>query len=334
MPNRDFAGYLASLRSGKFKTLWPAQQHILTAYERDYCQTPNVGIELPTGAGKTLIALLIAGTWLESSRKAVILSANKTLARQMRDEAGELGLPVAYMEGRGEDIPARRRRAYQRARQIGIMNYWVYFNQNPVVDPADLVVMDDAHLAEHCLHSLYSVMITRTAHEDLFNQLIPELRDRFPEYAVLADAADPSTAPDTPAELLSFIDHVAMVDRFKELVDSSSCLDSDVDLRFRWKRLRPRIHTANLYMGREALWLRPYVYPLIDEEQYKLASQVLYLSATIGDPGDLSRRLGAGPIEKIPVPLQFADRSSGRRLIVMNRTSDDSDIPIRYSVTG
>ena len=135
MANRDFTHYLASLQSVKFRSLWPAQEHILRDYAERYAQKPNVGVELPTGAGKTLIALLIAGTWLESNRKAVILSANKTLARQMRDEAGELGLPVAYMEGRGEDIPAPRRRAYQRARQIGIMNYWVYFNQNPVVDP-------------------------------------------------------------------------------------------------------------------------------------------------------------------------------------------------------
>ena len=174
-------------------------------------------------------------------------------------------------------------------------------------------------------------MITRRGHEDLFKQLIAELHERFPEYAVLADAADDDAPPGTPAELLSFIDHAAVVGRLKEIVDSSSSLASDVDLKFRWARMRPRIHTANLYIGHDALWFRPYVYPLVDDEQYKSAEQLLYMSATIGDPGDLSRRLGVGPIEKIPVPSQFADRSSGRRLIVMNRTSDDSDIPRRMS---
>lgn len=331
MASRDFAGDLKSLRSGKFSGLWPAQEHILKVYDEQYSQEPSVGIELPTGAGKTLIALLIARTWIESEKKVVILSANKTLARQMRDEAQRLRLQVAYMEGRGEDIPVQSKRAYQRARKIGIMNYWVYFNQNPVVDPADLVVMDDAHLAEHCLHSLYSVMITRKNHKDLFQQLIAELYERFPEYAVLADAANENTAPDTPAELLSFIDHATVIDRIKEIVDSSSCRESDEDLKFRWKRLRRHVHTANLYIGRDALWLRPYIYPLIDNGQYASAKQVLYMSATIGDPGDLSRRLGVRPIKKIPIPSKFSDRSSGRRLIVMNRTNDDSAIPSRMN---
>ena len=325
--DHDFEQYLGDLNSEKFQSLWPAQKHILGSYGTKFLDAKDVGIELPTGAGKTLIALLIGGKWLESRKKVVILSANKTLARQMSAEAEELGLPVAYMEGRGEDIPAARRRSYQRAKAIGIMNYWVYFNQNPVVDPADLVVMDDAHLAEHCLDSLYSVMISRKDHQDLFERLVWELHERFPDYTLLADAVAYDVPPDTSAELLSFIDHAEFVDRLKENVDTSPLLQSDTDLSFRWDRLRSQIHSANFYIGRDVLWLRPYVYPLIENEYYRNTTQVLYMSATIGDPGDLARRLGARPIQKIQVPAQFADSSSGRRLIVMNKTNDDSNIP-------
>lgn len=325
----NFARYLETLGSTKFQHLWPAQKHILDAYHAEFMDTKDVGIELPTGAGKTLIALLIGGKWLNSGKKVVILSANKTLARQMRDEAEVLGLPVAYMEGRGEDISAASRRSYQRARAIGIMNYWVYFNQNPVVDPSDLVVMDDAHLAEHCLDSLYSVMISRKDHKHLFEQLIRELHSRFPDYSVLADAVADDVPPNTSAELLSFIDHAATVARLKEIIDASPLLSLDNDLKFRWHRLRARIHLMNFYIGAEALWFRPYIYPLISNEQYRDTEQAIYMSATIGDPGDLARRLGTRSIRKIQVPVEFADRSSGRRLVVMNRTNDDADIPYR-----
>ena len=331
MIKRDFSQYLTSLESKKFGELWAAQRHVLDNYASCHSEERDLAIELPTGAGKTLIALLIAGAWLNSNKRAVILSANKTLSRQMREEAHELRLPVAYMEGRGEDIPVSQRRAYQRARKIGIMNYWVYFNQNPVVDPAHLVVMDDAHLAEHCMHSLYSVMITRRNHEQLFEQLVAELRDRFPEYAALTAIADDGPPADTSAELLSFVDHETVIGRLTEIINSSPLLESDTDLRFRWMRLRSRAHTANLYIGGDTLWLRPYIYPLIDNDQYENATQVIYMSATVGDPGDLSRRLGVRPITRLQVPSRFSDTSSGRRLIVMNSTNDDSDIPIRMS---
>jgi len=156
---------------------------------------------------------------------------------------------------------------------------------------------------------------------------------RFPDYAVLADALSDELPPaPITAELISFIDHIETAGRLREIIDASDQLKMDADLRFRWSRLRPKILQANLYVSREAVWLRPYVYPLITNEYYENAQQVLYMSATVGDPGDLSRRLGVRPIEKIPIPPEYADRTSGRRLIIMNRTNDESDIPERMDL--
>jgi superfamily II DNA or RNA helicase len=140
---------------------------MLEAYN-EFLAKSDIGIELPTGAGKTLIALLICELWRRENKKVAVLSANKTLARQMVLEAAALGVPAVLMEGPGRDIPGADKRAYHRANSIAVMNYWAYFNQRPVLDPADLLVMDDAHLAEHCLNSLYSVEINKHDHEALF----------------------------------------------------------------------------------------------------------------------------------------------------------------------
>jgi len=329
MMSRDYVQYLVDLRSAKFLKLRDAQEHVLSEYARNFPNTRDLAVELPTGAGKTLIALLIASAWLAEGRKVAILSANKTLARQMAAEGRDLKVPVAYMEGRGVDIPIAERRTYQRGQSVGIMNYWVYFNQNPVVDPADLLVMDDAHLAEHCLHSLYSVEISRHRHPELFEMIASELLSRFPEYAVLADAVSDQAPTGAPAELLSFIDQEVVWDRLREILDSRSAAGPDMDLRFRWQRLRQTGRTANLYMSRDSLWLRPYIYPLIGNPHYAEVEQAIYMSATIGDPSDLARRLGVRSITKIPVPKELANATPGRRLIVSNRTNDDEDIPKR-----
>ena len=52
------------------------------------------------------------------------------------------------------------------------------------------------------------------------------------------------------------------------------------------------------------------------------------MSATIGEPRDLCRRLGLTRVVKIPVPDKFAETTSGRRLVVINKMEDE-DIPAR-----
>ena len=327
----DFGRYLRSLDSSKFRVLWPTQVSTLSEYADFHLETPHVGIELPTGSGKTLISLLIAGHWLSNRRKVAVLSANKTLARQMRKEAQELGVSAVYMEGRGADIKQADIRRYNRARAIAVMNYWVYFNQNPVVDPGDLVIMDDAHLAEHCLHSLYSVEITRTKHRKLFEAIYQEIHARFPDYSLVADALVGEDETRKAPELLSFIDQVEVSSRIQELIDSSEALASDLDFVFRWRRLREKFNTCNLYLGHGSIWLRPYIYPLTNNDHYSTAQQVIYLSATLGEPADLARRLGVRKMEKIGAGRSAEPAMSGRRLIVMNQTDDKQNIPARMS---
>src|SRR5262249_50394909 len=151
---------------------------------------------------------------------------------------------------------------------------------------------------------------------------------RFPEYSILADAMAGHVSLAGAPELLSFIDQVDATDRIREIIDSSAALQTDTDLRFRWRRIRDSLREANIYLSLNSIWIRPYIYPLISNFNYSEAQQRLYLSATVGDSGDLSRRLGVRSITKVPVPPEYAEKTSGRRLIVMNRI-EDSDIPRR-----
>ena len=310
--------FLSSFNSQKFQDLRPAQAKVLDTYAKGFKRSKDVAVELPTGAGKTLIALLIAEEARQQNRKVAILSGNKTLAHQLRREADELGIPVVLMEGRGSDIPSSDKRRYHRSLSIAIMNYWVYFNQGPAIEPADLLIMDDAHLAEHSLDSLFSAEITRFDHLGLFNTLVEELSQRLPEYSVLSDSLNEEYDGISPPELLSFIDQAALATRIKEIVDSSDAIEGRTDLSYRWNRIRDRLNEVNIYFSRDSIWMRPYIFPLLSNRYYSNASQIMYMSATIGDTGDLARRLGVRKIDKIVVDLENTSLSTGRRLLIMN----------------
>jgi hypothetical protein len=80
----DYAAYLSTFNSEKFKSLWPAQAHVLGRYDQHVTQA-DLGVELPTGAGKTLITLLIAEAWRSTGAKvAVALGEQDTCSTDAR----------------------------------------------------------------------------------------------------------------------------------------------------------------------------------------------------------------------------------------------------------
>src|SRR5262245_35098292 len=57
---RELFDSLPRTKDSKVKDLWGHQEEVLSMFETNALDKAMVGIELPTGAGKSLIALLIA----------------------------------------------------------------------------------------------------------------------------------------------------------------------------------------------------------------------------------------------------------------------------------
>ena len=72
------------------------------------------------------------------------------------------------------------------------MNYWTYFNSNPKVEPADLVVFDDAHLAEQPLTGMFAIRIDRRTQGSLYERLCDLVlahTDLYPSIELMAKGA-------------------------------------------------------------------------------------------------------------------------------------------------
>jgi len=78
----DFEARLEAFGSVTFKQLRPGQRQVLASYAADHLDTSDLAIEMPTGEGNTLVALLIADLALDQGRSVAYLTGTRQLAER------------------------------------------------------------------------------------------------------------------------------------------------------------------------------------------------------------------------------------------------------------
>ena len=124
-------------RGREIKHLWAQQADLLRAYHQKHLDASDVAIELPTGAGKTLVGLLIA-EWRRRahSERIAYLCPTRQLARQVHEQAKGYGIQTRVLIGKQRDYPPQDFNDYQTNRAIAVTTYSAIFNVNPRIDDA------------------------------------------------------------------------------------------------------------------------------------------------------------------------------------------------------
>ncbi|MCQ3804434.1 MAG: hypothetical protein KTV45_10070 [Acidimicrobiia bacterium] len=315
----DFGDRLKRFQSAKLHTLRRGQQLVLEGYADCHLDTRDLAIEMPTGEGKTLVALLIADYALDQRFAVAYLTGTRQLADHVAAEAATLGLDA--MQFAGGSYGGSALKNYHDAQAVGIMNYWVYFNTRPVPQPADLVIFDDAHLAEQPLTGLHMLRIPRVRGDtgDLYESLCDLILARTNAYGNLRAMRDGTAPPDTPPELLAFNDWSAVARLSEALIDNSS-FSSHGPARFAWREVRSQLSRCGVLISPSCVEIRPYHPPTTLNKWYTKARQRIYLSATLGSMDDLQRRTGGYPITRL-IPASPLPRSTtGERRFILNPT--------------
>jgi len=86
-----------------------------------------------------------------------------------------------------------------------------------------------------------------------------------------------------------------------------------------WTQLEPHLDApVETLIGPAQIEIRPYPSADAARAWVRQLPQRVYMSATIGQPGDLQRRLGTRQIVTLATPAGPTDHSTGRRTFAIN----------------
>ena len=294
--------------------LWSHQVDQLREYHRDHLNDDDVALELPTGSGKTLVGLLIAEWRRRKYQQRVVYACpTKQLAIQVAEAAARQGIKAHALIDSHNDWDARHLMAYTKAQAIAVTTYSHIFNMNSQFKNAKTLLFDDAHAAEGYVADAWAVEAKRgsSVYHDLFDafgdSLDPHLSARMTgEGLDTASAGEVRLLPqraihDGLAEIISVLD--AGLEKF-----SSAW--------WRFQMVREHLSSCLFFVSRSNWYIRPMIPPTFEHGAFTDPVQRVYLSATLGEAGELERAFGRTAIARIAAPEAWERTGSGRRFFV------------------
>lgn len=311
----------------KFPDVLPHQQSIMQRYANEAESLSDVALQLPTGSGKTLVGLLIA-EWRRRkyNEKIVYLCPTKQLVNQVVEQAeGKYGLTVIGFTGSKNNYEPSSVAKYRQGMAIAITTYSSVFNTNPFFEDPDIIIIDDAHAAENYISKLWSLEIELSndkhsiVHAALCSLLQPYIDGT--SYSRLTgrwnNPSDTAWVDKLPTPIFA-----QLKDSLVELLDQYT---ENTELFFPWSMLRSHLQACHLYISSKGFLLRPLLPPTWTHTPFDNAKQRIYMSATLGEGGDLERLVGRKNIRRLAIPEGWDTQGVGRRFFIFPSLSLSDD---------
>jgi hypothetical protein len=311
----------------KFPDVLPHQQAMMQRYAAEAENVSDVALQLPTGSGKTLVGLLIA-EWRrrKNKEKIVYLCPTRQLVHQAVTQAEKkYGLAVVGFTGSQRNYSAADKAKYNQADNVAITTYSSLFNTNPYFSDADVIIVDDAHAAENYVAKLWTLSINRLEHSHTaLHEVVSSL---LQPYIDSTSYTRMTGGWDSPSDL-SWVDKIptpVLLEVHDELVGVLDAYTKNTELQYPWSMLRNNLRSCHIYLSFSEIVIRPIIAPTWNLSAFNNPKQRIYMSATLGEGGDLERLMGRKSIHRLPVPDGWDLQGVGRRFFMFPSLSLDYD---------
>ena len=293
--------------------LWRGQNDALIGWHRAR-NKKDVLISLNTGAGKTIVGLLIAQSLVnEGLDNVVYVCSTIDLVRQTSKEATDVGIEhTTRIQGRySNDL-------FETGEAFCITTYSAIFNGLSSICNyhfPQAVVFDDAHVAESQIRNQFTICVDGQEEPNLFNEMKELFRPHFKELGISEkfnesiDASQFETAFVAPSGLQERTERMLAIFRAHEVEHNDS-------LKYQFAWLKDRLNCCSAVFGRGRLELSPPFLPSLALKIFGRDTRRIYLSATLQSNIEFIRAFGRKP-DEIIVPSN--DAGNGERLILDDR---------------
>lgn len=291
----DIFNELEKIPGSEIEGLWPHQEETLKKYFGTLKDKRNVAIELPTGSGKSLIALLIAEMWRRDSKRVIILASSKALADDLGTKADAIGIPNVIITGKkgltlDESFErGRSLRKYKRNLSICIMNYWAYLYAKDIQLP-EILLIDDAHSFENLLYDYYKLRIKKQEYEDLWDTVCNHLESNYKIYPQILYMRMGLTRGSYYCPV-AFSHAQECVNIIKEYFLKKKSEDKEPF----WDYLNnvDKLDKYLMYISKDSIVFTPYVTPISGHPMIKDVNKIIFFSATFGSYEVFFKSLGS-----------------------------------------
>lgn len=310
---QDPEALLRDLRNKKIQGLLAHQADVIREYCNNSLKELDVAIQLPTGSGKTLVGVLIA-EWRRRKfgEKVVYLCPTKQLVFQVEEQSvNKYGIHVKSFVGPRKDYNPEATSQYFTGESIAVTSYSSLFNVNPFFSNPDLIILDDAHSAESYIADAWSLLIDAKRNKTLFEAFCGILKPIISVTDYKRMVYNTESKWDK-----TWVEKIPTPAIYTLLEDISSILDEhteNTELNYSWRLLRSHLDACNIFISAMQILIRPLIPPTATHLPFSQAKQRLYMSATLGECGELERLTGRRSIVRLKVPKGWDTQGIGRR---------------------
>ena len=313
-----------SISDQNINDLWLGQGDALRQWHNAR-HLEDVGVVLNTGAGKTLVGLLIAQSLVNETQRQVVYSCSSIqLVEQTAEKARGYGIDVATYHGR----EFRNEDAYYRAISPCVTTYQALFNGKTRFRRDDLsaVIFDDAHTAENTLRDQFSLRIQRRLFPNAYNELV----SLFSEYhrSVGRASSYGEVANGTSARLF-FIPPFEVRRHAEEVrrILSEASLSEHLESMFTWDHIIDHEELCCWLVSSHEITATPPTVPVSTLPYFGKGIRRVYLSATLAAPDAFARAFGRVPQEFVapPTPAGECERMILIPSLVLQRRVREED---------